>query len=345
MVSLLGLSLSLIGVTPGMADTTQNQPPPGTLNYVEGQVALNGEEQTPKSIGSAYLEPHQQLETGNGYAEMLLTPGIYLRLGHNSAVTMIDPGLANTQVQLTKGSAMLEVDELFRSNRVSVILGNSTTLIGKQGLYEFTVEPASVKVLDGEAALSEGGRNITIKKGREVLMAEGERPMKKKFDKEEVESSALYRWSKLRADYATEANVNEGYALMASGGWWGPGWYWNPAWWNFAFMPGWGLGWGPWGFPFFSPWAVAYAPYYGFYGYGPGFYHYPVVRAANVRAFPPLARTATPGSAGFRALPRSMAGNRMMGTLRSGYQGGGFHGGFNGGFRGGMGGFHGGPGR
>lgn len=321
-----------------MADTAQNEPPPGTLNYVEGQVALNGEEQTPKSIGSAYLGPNQQLETGNGYAEVLLTPGIYLRVGHNSAVTMIDPGLADTQVQLTKGSAMLEVDELFESNRLSVIVGNSTTLIGKQGLYEFTAEPASVKVLNGEAALSSAGnRNIIIKKGHEVLMSEGERPIKKKFDKAEVESSALYRWSNLRADYATEANVNEGYALMDSGGWWGPGWYWNPVWSGFAFMPGWGIGWGPWGFPFFSPWAVAYAPFYGFHGYGPGFYHYSVAGMAN-RGVPPLAHSVGPGSAGFRALPRSMAGSRMMGGFRSG----GFRGGFDGGFRGGMGGFGGG---
>ena len=84
------------------------------------------------------------------------------------------------------------------------------------------------------------------------------------------EEDPLYRWSKLRSDYATESNVDAGNALMMDGGWWGPGWYWDPFWMDFAFMPGFGMGWGPFGYPFFSPWMVGYAPYYGF-GYGGGY--------------------------------------------------------------------------
>ena len=61
------------------------------------------------------------------------------------------------------------------------------------------------------------------------------------------------------------------------------------------------------------------------------------IGAYNRGAMPPLAHHPTPGSAGFRALPRTMAGNRMG-------MAGGFRGGSMGGFHGGgtMGGFHGG---
>jgi len=170
-----------------------------------------------------------------------------------------------------------------------------------------------------------------------------------------VENDPLYRWSKLRSEYATEANVDEGNALMAEGGWWGPGWEWDPMWWDFAFMPGWGMGWGAFGFPFFSPWCAAWAPYYGFgLGYN-GFYHYPVAGArGGGRSLPALARQPTKGSAGFHALPRSAPSGRMgmMGGFRGnpggfhgaglragGFRGGGFHGGgFGGGFHGGFGG-------
>ena len=68
----------------GVADTSNSAPPPGTLNYVEGQVSVQGQIQSPKSVGSTYLEPNQVMDTGKGNAEMLLTPGVYLRLGHNS---------------------------------------------------------------------------------------------------------------------------------------------------------------------------------------------------------------------------------------------------------------------
>jgi len=334
------------------APSSQNSPPPGTLNYVEGQVQVGGQQQTPKSVGSTYVGPDQGLQTANGNAEMLLTPGVYLRLGHDSAVTMISPDLASTQVELTKGSALLEVDELFKENDLSMVLDSSRTQVEKQGLYAFSAQPGSVKVLEGKAVVYQNDRHINLKKGHEALVAENQSLSQRKFDKDAFENDPLYRWSKLRSEYATEANVDVGNSLVAAGGWWGPGWYWDPFWADFAFMPGFGMMWGPFGFPFFSPWAVGYAPYYGFYGYRGGFagsyYHYPVARGA-MRPLPPLARTPVRGSAGFHSLPRSLAGGGMRAPA-GGFAGGprsfrGAMGGFRGdvgGFHGGFGGFHGG---
>jgi hypothetical protein len=37
------------------------------------QVSVEGQKQTPKSVGSTYLESNQELDTGNGNAEVLLT--------------------------------------------------------------------------------------------------------------------------------------------------------------------------------------------------------------------------------------------------------------------------------
>jgi hypothetical protein len=316
-----------------IADST-NMPPPGTLNYVEGQVSVQGQKQTPKSVGSTCLEPNQVLDTGKGNAEMLLTPGAYLRIGHDSEVKMISPGLADTQVDLTKGSAMLEVDELFKENDMSVVVDGATTRVEKQGLYDFNAGPPSVKVLDGKAVTYEGDQHVDLKKGHEVLLAAGQPLTAHKFDKTEIENDPLYRWSDLRSEYATNSNVQEANALWAMGGWWGPGWYWDPFWMDFAWMPGWGFGWGPFGWPFFSPWAVGWAPYYGF-GVGGRYYHYPVAMHADPRGtavVPPLAHALTKAAPGFRALPKSMAMNRggframPMGRME-GMQGGfgGFH--------------------
>src|ERR1700733_11436545 len=75
---------------------------PGTLNYVEGQVAVAGQTVTSHSVGSVQLEPNQVLETGQGRAELLLTPGVFLRVGDNSAVRLISPGLADTRVEVLR---------------------------------------------------------------------------------------------------------------------------------------------------------------------------------------------------------------------------------------------------
>src|SRR5215469_3388928 len=61
---------------------------PGTSNYVEGQASIADQSLDQKAVGTADLQDGQVLETGNGKAEILLTPGVYLRLGNNSSVKM-----------------------------------------------------------------------------------------------------------------------------------------------------------------------------------------------------------------------------------------------------------------
>src|SRR5581483_5448978 len=100
---------------------------PGTLNFVEGQASIQNQPLSPKSVGSADLEAGQTISTGNGRAEILLTPGVFLRLDHNSAVKMISPDLTNTKVQLEKGRAEVEVAQIYKQNDLQVQQGDATT--------------------------------------------------------------------------------------------------------------------------------------------------------------------------------------------------------------------------
>jgi len=68
---------------------------PGTLNYFEGQVSVNGQPLAPNQLGSVDLASGGVLDTGNGKAELLLSPGVILRAGHNREIRMISTGPAN----------------------------------------------------------------------------------------------------------------------------------------------------------------------------------------------------------------------------------------------------------
>src|SRR5579884_2108919 len=82
--------LPVAGVAIGLAagvplwGANQNTARPGTINYVEGRVLLDGQFLNEKSIGTAELQSGERLDTQQGKAEILLTPGVFLRVGDNS---------------------------------------------------------------------------------------------------------------------------------------------------------------------------------------------------------------------------------------------------------------------
>src|ERR1700730_14471655 len=95
------LAVALIAPRAGAAEPPKTAYP-GTVNYVEGQVRIGSQSLGANSIGSARLEPQQTLTTEQGKAELLLTPGVFLRVGDQSAVEMISPSLTDTEVAIDR---------------------------------------------------------------------------------------------------------------------------------------------------------------------------------------------------------------------------------------------------
>ncbi len=326
-------------------------PQPGTINYIEGQASLEGQPLTSKSVGSSVVAAGQSLSTQNGRAEILLTPGVFFRVGDNSTVQMVSPGLADTVVAVDKGRAMVEVAEIHHENNIVVREGNASVRLLKAGLYEFDADRQQVRVFDGKATVQDDDQHADLKGGRQLALNAPGKLKAQKFDKKENEDD-LYRWASLRSSYLAEANVDAARTYAGGGGWapgmwYGSGWYWSPWYSAYTFIPADGIFYDPFGWGFYSPWMVYGAPYYG-YGFGGYYRHFgpgyrPVIR--NPRGFGYAGRAYTvPGSAG-RGFGRSVPAGRMGGFGRVGSGGGGFSGPRGGGFHGGGGGgFHGGGG-
>ena len=84
---LVGLFLAAVLSAPAWgSNASSNSAVPGTLNYVEGQVYINGQPVDHNSIGKTTVEVGQSLRTEVGKAEILLTPGVFLREGDNSSL-------------------------------------------------------------------------------------------------------------------------------------------------------------------------------------------------------------------------------------------------------------------
>jgi len=261
---LLGVvAVACLCILPSRAATSAT---PGMLNYVEGQASVNGQPVTTRSVGSVQLEPNQVLETGRGRAEILLTPGIFLRIGDNSSVRMVSPNLMDTRVQVLRGEALIEANYVPKDSNIRLMLGESTTRLEKHGLYSFNANTGQVSVLDGKAVVQENDQSVELGKGRLVMLAALK---KSSFDTKTAEQQdPLYTWSRLRSEYDSQAAIQTASTVVVGGpGWWGPGWYWNPWWGMYSFLPGTGFLYSPFGWPYYSPGFVYLAP--GFrYGYG-----------------------------------------------------------------------------
>lgn len=331
---LLSLATSLF-VPAALAQNTINARP-GTINYVEGQATLNGQVLAANSVGHTELAQGQTLATTTGKVEVLLTPGVFLRLGDNSAVTMVSPDLTKTEVQVDRGMAQVEVDQLYRQNNLLVDQGPAQATLLKNGLYEFDATANQIRVYDGEAAVSpsQNSQKWIKVKGHHQIAVTGEAVKTQSFNPKQVAGQdPLYAWSKLRADYLGQANQNLAEAYAGSTGFY-PGWYWDPWLYQYTWLPGDGLFWSPFGYGFYSP-AYIYGggfiyPGYGFGGrYYRGGHYFPYRGGEGGHAVAP--------QRGFGGGGHVFSGGGFHGGGGHFSGGGGFHGGGGGGFHGGGG--------
>ena len=138
-------------------------PQPGTINYVEGQASVDGQTLAEHSAGAVNVKAGQSLSTEAGRVEMLLTPGIFVRLDAHSALRMVSSGLTNTVMLLQKGRALVEVAEIHPENNVRINQDKASTQLMKPGLFDFDADRGRILVFDGQAMVQTGGRAIEVK--------------------------------------------------------------------------------------------------------------------------------------------------------------------------------------
>lgn len=310
---------------------------PGAVNYIEGAAYLNGTQLNSHDVGNATLTAGEELSTKTGKAEILLTPGVYLRLDDHSEVKMVSPDLTLTQVELERGRVGVEVDQILPQNNLQIIDAGVSTQLVKDGYYEFNANPATAEVFEGKAAVEvRDGKSKVVKSNREFnLVADtGGKPLAKEkpadFNSKASEANDdLYNWSSLRSEYLAENNdqIAGDYAF---GNGFNPGWYWDPYAWDYTYI-GVDPFFSPFGWGFYGPWGGGFYP--GFYDgfYGGGYYHHGFGYHGHGGVHPI-------GPGGYRG------GGMRAFHGGEGFHGGGFAGsGFHGGSFGG-GGFHGGGG-
>ena len=246
---------------------------PGALNYVEGNVVLDGQPVGSYGLKSTFMNAGSLLETQDGKAEVLLTPGVFLRVGDHSQVRMLKPSLIETQLAVEAGESMIEVDQFVKESHITVSMRGGITEIEKNGLYRFMAEgQPSVDVIEGKAQVAFGEKHKDLGKGREALLSDELKVQD--FDKKRDDD--LFAWSNIRSQYNASLTYQAaktaatsgtgfgngygyGYGGYGNSGFYGQGWFWSNGFNSWLWMPG-GEFYSPFGWGFYGPGYVLSAP-------------------------------------------------------------------------------------
>jgi len=267
----------------------------GTISLAEGKVLMD---EKPLDIQPGQfpdLKEKSTLRTEEGRAEVLLPPGMFLRVGENASVRMISNRLIDTRVELLSGSGVVEIDAASKDAQVTMIAKNASVTFAK-GIYRFDSDPARLRVFEGTATVEVDGRTVAVASGKMIGLTSDTASVEH-FDVKDTD--ALDHWSRRRGEEVAMANVSAAHRASTSswaGGYnpcmsgygygspygapympsayaLGPGtmgggaWTYNPWYGMITYMPCSGMLWSPYGYGFWSPYAVG-----NLFGYGYGLY-------------------------------------------------------------------------
>ncbi len=191
----------------------------GVVHFADGEVYIGDEKLQPQIGRFPMLPEGGQIRTGQGHAELLLTPGVFLRMGENSAVRMVTSDLEDTQVELTSGSATIDCTQTGPGTSLTVAFQRWQMHFVTKGLYRLDSEPPALWVRTGVAEVRAGNEAaVTVERGMRLPLAPvlvPERPAAQPED-------ALSDWSMGRrqsvlADDAIAAQIDQDPASGGNG--------------------------------------------------------------------------------------------------------------------------------
>ncbi len=131
----------------------------GVINYSEGAVFLDNSALSQKFGSFPSVADGSTLRTEKGRAEILLTPGVFLRIDENSAIRMNSSALTDTRVEFLRGAGIVDSNNSAAGNPCVLIYKNYQIRFPKAGVYRINSEPEVFQTYTGEAEIQKDGES------------------------------------------------------------------------------------------------------------------------------------------------------------------------------------------
>jgi hypothetical protein len=190
----------------------------GLIHFSDGSVFLDDQRLEQKTGKFDQMNNGSELRTDEGRAEVLLTPGTFLRVGANSAIRMLSNQLDDTQVELLRGSAVLDQgSDRLADTSVTIVYNLDQVRIKQPGRYRFDSQPPQVKVVTGDAEVTADGKTVDAAAGT-VVPFDGKLTARKLLNDSHLTSrDDLDNWSEARGTSVDQDNQNAAATADLSG--------------------------------------------------------------------------------------------------------------------------------
>ena len=192
----------------------------GVVHYFEGTVMLDDQPLLPHLGKYPSVPEGSVLRTADGRAEVLLTPGVFLRMNGQSEIRMISNDLSDTRVEVLAGSVIVESGETNSDTSVTLLYrGWGVHLIG-QGTYRIDSDPGRLWVRQGEAEVlpENGSQTVKVEAGSSLPFGSAPVPDYSIAEPQDaLRSWNTGRGDSISADNAITAQIDEDPAAVIPG--------------------------------------------------------------------------------------------------------------------------------
>jgi hypothetical protein len=167
MTSRSSLFLSVLAcLSPAASAQTVVAAHSGVINFFEGSVSVDGQTLEQKFGRFSEIKPGSELRTTLGRAEIMLTPGVMLRVDQNSTIRMVSNTLADTRLEFVGGAAILDSRNAAPGAPVHIAYKDFQMRFARAGRYRMDSDPAGLQVDQGEADVLLRDKALLVKAGQ-----------------------------------------------------------------------------------------------------------------------------------------------------------------------------------
>ena len=143
----------------------------GVVSYFEGSVSIDGQTLEHRTGRFIEIKPGSELRTEVGRAEILLTPGVLLRVGNGSAIRMVSNRLIDTRLEFLSGAAALDSRNAAPGDPITISYKEYQMRFARAGSYRMDSAPAQLRVEQGEADVVYHAESATLKAGQALTFS------------------------------------------------------------------------------------------------------------------------------------------------------------------------------